>query len=175
MSSEQTSSGVSEQAQNDAAASDFGQLAALVHAFIGMMHAGGIARMDVEHGGLRLSLRAHDASGGATGPVQVVTRPDGGVQVSVDGAGSQPEGPDQHVIRAPMIGTFYVASAPNDPPFVQPGDVVEEGQTIGIIEAMKIMNEIAADRSGTVVEVLAQNAQTVEYGSPLIRLASATD
>ena len=55
-------------------------------------------------------------------------------------------------------------------PFVQPGDVVEEGQTIGIIEAMKIMNEIAADRAGTVVELLAKNAQTVEYGSPLIRL-----
>ena len=83
-------------------------------------------------------------------------------------------GDDQHVIRAPMIGTFYTAPAPNEPPFVQPGDVVEEGQTIGIIEAMKIMNEIAADRAGTVVELLAQNAQTVEYGSPLIRLAPST-
>ncbi|HYI14248.1 MAG TPA: acetyl-CoA carboxylase biotin carboxyl carrier protein [Thermomicrobiales bacterium] len=175
MSSEQQSSGVSEQAQHDEAASDFGQLAALVHAFIGMMHAGGIARMDVEHGGLRLSLRAHEAAVATGGPVQVVARSDGAVQVTVDSAGTQPENSDQHVIRAPMIGTFYVASAPNEPAFVQPGDVVEEGQTIGIIEAMKIMNEIAADRAGTVIEVLAQNAQTVEYGSPLIRLAPATE
>ena len=175
MSSEQTSSGVTEQAQNEAPASDFGQLAALVHAFIGMMHAGGIARMDVEHGDLRLSLRAHEATGAPAAPVQVMTRPDGGVQVTVDGTGSQADTPGHHVIRAPMIGTFYAAAAPNEPAFVQPGDVVEEGQTIGIIEAMKIMNEIAADRAGTVVEVLAQNAQTVEYGSPLIRLASASD
>ena len=175
MSTEQRSSDVSEQAQADAAASDFGQLAALVHAFIGMMHAGGIARMDVEHGDLRLSLRAHEATGPAGAPVQVVTRPDGGVQVNVDGTGGPSSSDDQHVVRAPMIGTFYVASAPNEPPFVQPGDVVEEGQTIGIIEAMKIMNEIATDRAGTVVEVLAQNAQTVEYGSPLIRLSSSSD
>ena len=174
MSSEQRSNGASVQEQAEASTSDFGQLAALVHAFIGMMHAGGIARMDVEHGDLRLSLRAHEAPTAAGVPVQVVSRPDGGVQVSVDGIGNQPEASDQYVVRAPMIGTFYVASAPNEPPFVQPGDVVEEGQTIGIIEAMKIMNEIAADRAGTVVEILAQNAQTVEYGSPLIRIAPAT-
>ena len=168
MSSDQRSSEVTDRAQADAGASDFGQLAALVHAFIGMMQAGGIARMDVEHGDLRLSLRAH----GATGmPVQYMARPDGGVQMTADGAGSQTDGVDPNVIRAPMIGTFYVAAAPNEPAFVQIGDVVEEGQTIGIIEAMKIMNEIAADRGGTVVEILAQNAQTVEYGSPLIRLA----
>ena len=175
MSTEQRSSEVTEQAQPEGAAADFGQLAALVHAFIGMMHAGGIARMDVEHGDLRLSLRAHEVPSVGGAPVQVVTRPDGGVQVNVDGMAIQPESADQHVVRAPMIGTFYVASAPNEPAFVQPGDVVEEGQTIGIIEAMKIMNEIAADRAGTVVEVLAQNAQTVEYGSPLIRLAPLTD
>jgi acetyl-CoA carboxylase biotin carboxyl carrier protein len=176
VSSDQRSSEATEQAQAqaEAVASDFGQLAALVHAFIGMMHAGGIARMDVEHGELRLSLRAHEAHGPAGAPVQVMTRPDGGVQVSIDGAGGPAESADSHLIKAPMIGTFYVASAPNDPPFVQPGDVVEEGQTIGIIEAMKIMNEIAADRAGTVVEVLAQNAQTVEYGSPLIRITPST-
>jgi acetyl-CoA carboxylase biotin carboxyl carrier protein len=175
VSTEQRSSEVTEQAQTEATAADFGQLAALVHAFIGMMNAGGIARMDVQHGDLHLSLRAHEAPAVAGAPVHVVARPDGGVQVHVDGMSNQPESADQHVVRAPMIGTFYVASAPNEPAFVQPGDVVEEGQTIGIIEAMKIMNEIAADRAGTVVEVLAQNAQTVEYGSPLIRLAPLTD
>lgn len=171
MSSEQPTTVANGQPEDDASAADFGQLAALVHAFIGMMQAGGIARMDVEHHGLRLSLRAHEIPGM---PMQVITRPDGGVQVSVQQSQEAADSSDQHVVKAPMIGTFYVASAPNEPAFVQPGDVVEEGQTIGIIEAMKIMNEIAADRAGTVVEVMAQNAQTVEYGSPLIRITPST-
>jgi len=75
-----------------------------------------------------------------------------------------------YVVTAPMVGTFYRSTSPTDPPFVQPGDRVEAGQLIGIIEAMKIMNEITADRSGTVLEVIADNATAVEYGSPLIRL-----
>ncbi|MCB0355333.1 MAG: acetyl-CoA carboxylase biotin carboxyl carrier protein, partial [Bdellovibrionales bacterium] len=75
-----------------------------------------------------------------------------------------------HVVTAPMIGTFYASPSPGEPPFVSVGDSVETGQVIGIIEAMKIMNEIAADRSGTISEVFAANAQPVEYGSPLIRI-----
>ena len=79
------------------------------------------------------------------------------------------------MITAPMIGTFYSAPAPGDSPFVQVGDEIEVGQVIGIIEAMKIMNEIIADRSGIVVEVLAESAQAVEYGSPLVRLVDQPD
>ncbi|HUG17233.1 MAG TPA: biotin/lipoyl-containing protein [Thermomicrobiales bacterium] len=73
-----------------------------------------------------------------------------------------------------MIGTFYSSPAPGEPPFVVAGDHIEEGQTIGIIEAMKIMNEIASDRAGTVVELVATNAQPVEFGSPLVRLDPIT-
>jgi acetyl-CoA carboxylase biotin carboxyl carrier protein len=69
-----------------------------------------------------------------------------------------------------MVGTFYHSASPSDPPLVQVGDRVEVGQLIGIIEAMKIMNEITADRAGTVLDVLVPNATAVEYGSPLIRL-----
>ena len=76
-------------------------------------------------------------------------------------------------MTAPMIGTYYASPSPGDPPFVQVGDAVEVGQTIGIIEAMKIMNEIAADRNGVVAEVLVANSQAVEYGSPLIRIVPA--
>jgi len=75
-----------------------------------------------------------------------------------------------HVVTAPMIGTFYASPSPGEPAFVSVGDTVEVGQVIGIIEAMKIMNEITADRAGTVSEVFVTNAQPVEYGSPLVRL-----
>ena len=75
-----------------------------------------------------------------------------------------------HVVTAPMIGTFYASPTPGDPPFVSVGDTVEIGQVIGIIEAMKIMNEITADRAGAVSEIFVTNTQPVEYGSPLIRL-----
>jgi acetyl-CoA carboxylase biotin carboxyl carrier protein len=77
----------------------------------------------------------------------------------------------EHVIAAPMIGTFYSAPTPGAPPVVVEGDDILAGQTIGIIEAMKIMNEISADRSGIVEAVLVENGQPVEYGSPLVRLA----
>ena len=74
------------------------------------------------------------------------------------------------LITAPMIGTFYAAATPGAQPFVAEGDDVYVGQTIGIIEAMKIMNEIAADRAGVVEAILVGNGQPVEYGSPLMRL-----
>ena len=88
-------------------------------------------------------------------------------EASLAGAAAAEPG---HIISAPMVGTFYAAPAPNAPPFVSVGDEVVAGQTIGIIEAMKIMNEIAADRSGFVEEILVGNGQPVEYGSPLLRL-----
>ncbi len=73
-----------------------------------------------------------------------------------------------HLVKSPMVGTFYRASSPNAKPFVEVGQQVKEGDAICIIEAMKIMNEIEADKSGTIVKVLAENGQPVEYGQPLI-------
>jgi acetyl-CoA carboxylase biotin carboxyl carrier protein len=72
-----------------------------------------------------------------------------------------------HVVTSPMVGTFYRAPSPGAEPFVQVGDTVKEGQTICIIEAMKLLNEIEADKSGVVKEVLAENGQAVEYGQSL--------
>jgi acetyl-CoA carboxylase biotin carboxyl carrier protein len=74
-----------------------------------------------------------------------------------------------------MIGTFYAAPGPGEAPFVAIGDEVEVGQVIGIVEAMKIMNEIIADRAGVVTELLVDNAQAVEYGSPLLVLGEQSD
>ena len=73
-----------------------------------------------------------------------------------------------HVVKSPMVGTFYRAASPGAKPFIEVGSVVKEGDTICIIEAMKILNEIEADKSGTVVQILAENGQAVEYGHPLV-------
>lgn len=72
-----------------------------------------------------------------------------------------------HVVKSPMVGTFYRASSPGAKSFVEVGSVVKEGETICIIEAMKILNEIEADKSGTVARILGENGQAVEYGQPL--------
>jgi acetyl-CoA carboxylase biotin carboxyl carrier protein len=69
-----------------------------------------------------------------------------------------------------MVGTFYTSSSPDSKPFVQVGSVVKEGETICIIEAMKILNEIEADKSGTVTRILVDNGQAVEYGQPMFMI-----
>ena len=73
-----------------------------------------------------------------------------------------------HTVNAPMVGTFYRASAPGAPDFVKVGDSVNVGDTVCIIEAMKILNQIEADKAGTVKAILVENAQPVEFGQPLI-------
>lgn len=72
-----------------------------------------------------------------------------------------------HTVKSPMVGTFYRASSPGAKPFVEVGDTIKEGETICIVEAMKILNEIEADKSGTVTQILVDNGQAVEYGQPL--------
>jgi len=72
-----------------------------------------------------------------------------------------------HAVKSPMVGTFYRASGPNAKAFVEVGQAVKEGEAICIIEAMKIMNEIEADKSGTITKILCENGQAVEFGQPL--------
>ena len=75
-----------------------------------------------------------------------------------------------HIVKSPIVGTFYEAPAPGAPPFVKPGDSVQAGQVMCIIEAMKLMNEIESDASGEVVKILAANGKPVEYGQPLFSI-----
>ena len=82
-------------------------------------------------------------------------------------AESAPAEPVGHVVKSPMVGTFYRSSAPGSPPFVEIGSVVKEGDTLCIIEAMKLLNEIDADASGTIRQILVENGQAVEFGQPL--------
>jgi len=72
-----------------------------------------------------------------------------------------------HAVKSPMVGTIYRSSSPGSAPFIQIGSVVKEGDTLCIIEAMKILNEIESDKSGTVTQILCENGQAVEYGQPL--------
>lgn len=72
-----------------------------------------------------------------------------------------------HIVKSPMVGTFYASASPDSPPFVEIGQIVEEGDVICIIEAMKIMNQIEADASGKITKILAQNGDPVEYGQSL--------
>ncbi|MDB5751668.1 MAG: acetyl-CoA carboxylase biotin carboxyl carrier protein [Ramlibacter sp.] len=81
-----------------------------------------------------------------------------------------PEAPTGHAVKSPMVGTFYRASAPGAKSFVEVGSQVKEGETICIIEAMKILNEIEADKAGTVTQILCENGQAVEYGQPLFMI-----
>jgi acetyl-CoA carboxylase biotin carboxyl carrier protein len=80
---------------------------------------------------------------------------------------ASPAEPVGHTVKSPMVGTFYRASSPGAKPFVEIGDTIKEGETICIVEAMKILNEIEADKSGTVTKILVDNGQAVEYGQPL--------
>jgi acetyl-CoA carboxylase biotin carboxyl carrier protein len=82
-------------------------------------------------------------------------------------AAAAPVEPEGHIVKSPMVGTFYRASAPGNPAFVEVGATVKEGDTLCIIEAMKLLNEIEADASGVIKQILVENGQPVEFGQPL--------
>lgn len=111
------------------------------------------------------------ANGGATGANDGAAAPDG----TAAGAGGRADGssPDSRDIVSPIVGTFYRAPEPGAEPFVQVGDLVEAGQVIGIVEAMKLMNQVTADTAGRVTEVLVSDGEPVQFGQALIRLAVA--
>jgi acetyl-CoA carboxylase biotin carboxyl carrier protein len=80
---------------------------------------------------------------------------------------SAPAAPAGHTVKSPMVGTFYRSASPGAKSFIEIGSQVKEGDTVCIIEAMKILNEIEADKSGTITQILVENGQAVEYGQPL--------
>ncbi|ETF01028.1 acetyl-CoA carboxylase [Advenella kashmirensis W13003] len=86
-------------------------------------------------------------------------------------APAEPAAPAGHVVKSPMVGTFYRAPNPSSPPFVEVGATVAEGDALCIIEAMKLLNEIEADKSGVIREILVENGEPVEFGQPLFVIA----
>lgn len=93
------------------------------------------------------------------------------LQAAEETAGESQAEMSGKVVTSPLVGTFYSASSPDAEPFVKEGDTVKKGQVLGIIEAMKLMNEIAAEEEGQIVEVCVQNGQIVEYGQTLFKLS----
>jgi acetyl-CoA carboxylase biotin carboxyl carrier protein len=147
---------------------------------IDLVQQSGIAELEISEGEERVRISRGGAGAPQTLPAtQVVTLP----QVQVAGAaapaaaGGAPAAPDAeaavpegHVIRSPMVGTFYRSPAPGAKVFVEVGQAVKAGDTLCVIEAMKLLNEIEADRDGVVKAILVENGQPVEYGQPLFIL-----
>jgi acetyl-CoA carboxylase biotin carboxyl carrier protein len=146
-----------------------------VKALIDLVEKSGIAELEITEGEERVRISR-------VGPVlqaaPVAMAPAGAPAAAVpavaasgpEGAGKAAEGatePEGHTVKSPMVGTFYRAASPGAKPFVEVGQSVNEGDTLCIIEAMKLLNEIEADRSGIIKAVLVENGQPVEYGEPL--------
>jgi acetyl-CoA carboxylase biotin carboxyl carrier protein len=144
-------------------------LPGLVAEIVETMRRGNVAEIEIVRGDFRLAMRTFPPAQQRPGTRASEAYEEPSSDEQIDSHAS-----NIHVITSPMIGTFYTAPAPGEPPFVLPGDHVAEDQVIGIVEAMKIMNEISTDRAGTVLEVVAENGQTVEYGSPLVRILLST-
>ncbi len=134
-----------------------------VRTLIDLMGSGGIRELDLSFGDVSIRLRGDGHSVIAAPSAPLPTLP-------ISSPVAEPKAPES-LITAPMIGTFYASPSPGDPPFVSVGERIEAGQVVGIIEAMKIMNEIVADRAGVIAEILVSNGEAVEYGSPLFRVS----
>jgi acetyl-CoA carboxylase biotin carboxyl carrier protein len=163
---------------------DLGQLERL----LSFMSEHGLEEFEYAHGDLRIRLKKAIPQPSVAAPVlalpvaqavapQVLAAqaaPSAFRAAPQAAAASAPPAPaaaaDEHVIKSPIVGTFYAGPSPEAGPFVRVGDLVESGQTVCIIEAMKLMNEIEADIAGEVARVLVENGQPVEYGEPLFAL-----
>ncbi|MCB1913051.1 MAG: acetyl-CoA carboxylase biotin carboxyl carrier protein [Zoogloeaceae bacterium] len=136
---------------------------------IDLVQESGISELEVTEGEEKVRIAKQLAP--AAGPTYVTAAPaaqaaaaPAAISVPADPADETPEG---HVVKSPMVGTFYRAAAPGEKPFVEIGDSISSGDRLCIIEAMKLMNEIECDATGTIKAVLVENGQPVEYGQPL--------
>ncbi|MEI8395229.1 MAG: acetyl-CoA carboxylase biotin carboxyl carrier protein subunit [Rhodospirillaceae bacterium] len=141
----------------------------LVRKLADLLRETGLNEMEYAEGDRRIRVTRQSAISAVNvgGPIMSAPAP-----LAVPSGGSRPAGGGSAVppgaVTSPMVGTAYVAAEPGGPPFVRPGEAVKVGQTVMIIEAMKVMNPIKAPRSGTVAQVLVSDAQPVEFGEVLL-------
>jgi len=145
---------------------------------IQLVGSSGVANVEVEHAGSRVRIEGRTQVVAAQTAPSVAAaapapQPDPGATAAPESGTAIPEEEDLHPVSSPIVGTFYRAPNPDSDPYVKVGDFVEQGQTLCIVEAMKLMNEIEADISGMVVKVLPENAQPVEYGESLFMVRPA--
>jgi acetyl-CoA carboxylase biotin carboxyl carrier protein len=130
-----------------------------------------LAQLEVEQDGLQIRIKGTSDVVPSAIPVYAgaPVAAAGVVPASAPVPAPAPANSRAHLIplESPMVGTFYRAAAPEDPPFIKPGDVVSIGQTIGLIEAMKVYSEVPAEVSGRVVEVVVDNGKLVQMGQPI--------
>jgi acetyl-CoA carboxylase biotin carboxyl carrier protein len=143
---------------------------------IDLVEESGIAELEITEGEEKVRISRVNQTTQATvtttpqqAAAQVVTTATAAEVTHATPAGeaAAPAEPEGHVVKAPMVGTFYRSATPGAKPFVEVGQQVNQGDTLCIIEAMKLLNEIEADCSGAIKEILAENGQPVEYGEPL--------
>jgi acetyl-CoA carboxylase biotin carboxyl carrier protein len=136
---------------------------------IELVETSGIAELEIQEGEERVRITRSLAAAQSLAPVAaqspVAALPAGSAPGSVPNAA--PAAAEGHVVKSPMVGTFYRSATPGSKTFVEVGDTVEEGATLCIVEAMKLMNEIEADKSGVIKAILTENGQPVEFGQPL--------
>ncbi len=142
---------------------------------IDLLEESNLAELEIKEGEeiVRLSRMPTGMVAAAPAPARVAAPPPAAVtpapaEATQAGAPSLPEG---HVVKAPMVGAFYAAAAPDAEPFVKVGQAVKAGDVLGVIEAMKMFNQIEADVSGTVVAILVENGQPVEFDEPMFVIA----
>ncbi|CAK0771185.1 biotin carboxyl carrier protein [Azospirillaceae bacterium] len=139
----------------------------LIRKLAELLRETGLTEIEFAEGEKRLRL----ARGVAAAPqTMAVAVPPATTSAQNTAAGGRNAGAPAGAVTSPMVGTAYIASEPGAAPFVRPGDQVKAGQTVLIIEAMKVMNPIKAPRSGTVTSVLVSDAQPVEFGEPLLTI-----
>ena len=148
-----------------------------VKTLIDLVQQSGIAELEITEGEEKVRIsRGVSGVQQAAAVSHVVALPQAGPVPAAAGVPAVPAGgeaappPEGHVIRSPMVGTFYRTSAPGAKAFVDVGQTVKAGETLCIIEAMKLLNEIEADQDGTVKAILVESGQPVEYGEPLFIL-----
>ncbi len=139
---------------------------------IDLVQESGIAELEITEGEEKVKIVKGGVVSVSAAPVMAM--PASAPAAAPTAAAAPAEAPDAsqegHVVKAPMVGTFYRSPSPDAKVFVEVGQAVKEGDTICIIEAMKLMNEIEADASGVVKAILVENGQPVEYGQPLFIL-----
>jgi len=138
---------------------------------IDLMHETDVTEIDIESEGKRIRIkRGPQPAVGKTEPIEIAKSSvlsEGDETAEATGS-AKPANEDSYVkVNSPIVGSFYSSPSPDALPFVEVGTDVTKGQVLCIIEAMKLMNEIESDANGTIVSVLAQNGQSVEYGQPL--------